>query len=228
MKCIVIGLGTYGRVLVEELSALGHEVVAADIEANNVDRVKDRCSAAFQIDAIDEQALAILPFRTVDVVIVAIGANLGASVRIVALLKKMGVNHIFARATDMVHRNILQAFNIEKILIPEEEAARTLVRQMDLGVKVDLFRIDNDYCVYKFKTPRPLIGLSVKELDFEKNYNLRIIAVKKAGKTQNILGIEHKDSSVVQVGETDFPLSAEDELVCYGKESDFRRFCRVM
>ena len=28
MKCIIIGLGTYGRVLVDELSALGHEVIA--------------------------------------------------------------------------------------------------------------------------------------------------------------------------------------------------------
>ena len=33
MKCIIIGLGTYGRVMVDELSALGHEVIAADSDA---------------------------------------------------------------------------------------------------------------------------------------------------------------------------------------------------
>ena len=91
MKCIIIGLGTYGRVMVDELSALGHEVIAADSDAGRVERVKDICDAAFQIDACDELALTVLPLKKVDVVIVAIGSNLGASVRVVALLKKLGV-----------------------------------------------------------------------------------------------------------------------------------------
>ena len=50
--------------------------------------------------------------------VVAIGQNLGASVRVVALLKKLGVQHIYARAIDYVHKNILQAFDIDKIIIP--------------------------------------------------------------------------------------------------------------
>ena len=133
MKCIIIGLGTYGRVLVDELSALGHEVIAADNDASRVERVKDMCDAAFQIEATDELALSVLPLKKVDIVIVAIGQNLGASVRVVALLKKLGVEHIYARAMDYVHKNILQAFSIDKILIPEERAARALVREMELG-----------------------------------------------------------------------------------------------
>ena len=33
MKYIIIGLGNYGHVLAEELSALGHEVIGADISS---------------------------------------------------------------------------------------------------------------------------------------------------------------------------------------------------
>ena len=66
MKCIIIGLGTYGRVMVDELSALGHEVIAADSDAGRVERVKDICDAAFQIDACDELALNVLPLKKVD------------------------------------------------------------------------------------------------------------------------------------------------------------------
>ena len=33
MKYIIIGLGNYGHVLAEEFSALGHEVIGADISA---------------------------------------------------------------------------------------------------------------------------------------------------------------------------------------------------
>jgi len=228
MKCIIIGLGTYGRVLVDELSALGHEVIAVDNDENRVERVKDLCEAAFQIEATDEQALSVLPLKKVDIVIVAIGQNLGASVRVVALLKKLGVQHIYARANDNVHKNILQAFSIERILIPEERAARSLVRQMELGVKTDLFRVDDKYCVFKFHVPEQLIGMSPNDLHFYEEFDLKIIAIKKTKKVQNFIGIEYNDSEVVNITEDSEPLEANDELVCYGKESDFRKLCRLL
>ena len=81
MKYIIIGLGNYGRVLAEELSALGHEIIGADISESRVDSIKDKVATAFVIDATDEQALSVLPLNSVDIVIVAIGENFGASVR---------------------------------------------------------------------------------------------------------------------------------------------------
>jgi len=228
MKCIIIGLGTYGRVLVDEMSALGHEVIAVDNDANRVERVKDMCDAAFQIEATEELALSVLPLKKVDVVIVAIGQNLGASVRVVALLKKLGVKHIYARANDNVHKNILQAFDIEKILIPEERAARSLVRQMELGVKTELFRVDNKHCVFKFNIPEQLIGMSPNDLHLDEKFHLKIIAIKKSNKVQNFIGIEYNDPEVVNVTNEAEPLEANDELVCYGKESDFRKLCKLL
>ena len=229
MKCIIIGLGTYGRVLADEMSALGHEVIAADSDASRVERVKDICDAAFQIDACDELALGVLPLKKVDVVIVAIGSNLGASVRVVALLKKLGVKNIYARANDYVHKSILQAFDIEKILIPEERAARSLVRQMDLGVTTELYRVDAEYCVYKFNVPEKFVGQRANDLQLYENYHLKIIAVKKKERVQNFVGIEYDAFVVANVSEgEDKPLEAGDVLVCYGKESDFRKLCRVL
>ena len=37
MKYIIIGLGNYGHVLAEELSALGHEIIGADISESRVE-----------------------------------------------------------------------------------------------------------------------------------------------------------------------------------------------
>ena len=34
MKCIIIGLGTYGKVLAVELTEFGHEVIGADSDAS--------------------------------------------------------------------------------------------------------------------------------------------------------------------------------------------------
>lgn len=47
MKYIIIGLGNYGHVLAEEFSALGHEVVGADISESRVDSIKDKDGYGF-------------------------------------------------------------------------------------------------------------------------------------------------------------------------------------
>ena len=107
MKYIVLGLGDYGRVLSEELASLGHEVIGADISESRVDAIKDKIATAFVMDVTDEMSLSVLPLNNVDVVIVAIGENFGASVRVVALLKQRKVQHIYARDIDDVHKAVL-------------------------------------------------------------------------------------------------------------------------
>ena len=72
MKYIIIGLGNYGHVLAEELSALGHEIIGADISESRVDSIKDKVATAFVIDATDEQSLSVLPLNSVDIVILPI------------------------------------------------------------------------------------------------------------------------------------------------------------
>ena len=132
MKYLIIGLGHYGATLAMELTAMGHEVVGADGNGLHVDSVKDRMAASFVLDATDEMALSVLPLKSVDAVIVAIGDNFGASVRIVSLLKKLKVKRIYARAVDEVHKGVLEAFSIDRILTPEQDAARLLAQQLEL------------------------------------------------------------------------------------------------
>ena len=160
MKYIIIGLGNYGHVLAEELSTLGHEVIGADLDEGRVDSIKDKIATAFVIDATDEQSLSVLPLNSVDMVIVAIGENFGASIRVVAMLKQKQVKHIYARAIDGVHKAVLEAFGLEKILTPEEDAARSLVQLLDFGTKMETFRVDSEYYVVKFKN---CLGISLVE-----------------------------------------------------------------
>ena len=99
---------------------------------------------------------------------------------------------------------------------------------MELGVRADLFRIDSKYCVFKFRIPERLIGLSPNDLHLYEEFHLKIIAIKKMKKVQNFIGIEYNDSEVVNVAKEDCILEADDELVCYGKESDFRTLCKLL
>ena len=228
MKYIIIGLGNYGHVLADELSVLGHEVIGADISESRVDSIKDKVATAFVIDATDELSLAVLPLNSVDIVIVAIGENFGASIRVVALLKQKKVQHIYARAIDAVHRSVLEAFNLEKILTPEEDAARSLVQLLDFGTNMEAFRVDSEYYVVKFSVPEKFIGYFVNELNLDEEFHLKLIGLKRANRIENCLGISLTEHSIVNELPENDKIQEGDELVCYGKYRDFQKFWKAL
>ena len=228
MKYIVIGLGNYGYVLADELAGIGHEVIGVDMDAQRVEPLKEKLATAFVMDATDEQALSALPLRTVDAVIVAIGENFGASVRVLALLKQLKVEHIFARANDDVHRSILQAFNIEKVLAPEADAAHNLVQIIEFGYNIETFRVDKDYVVVKFNVPDRLVGFSIPELHMQEEFNLKLMATIHAKVQKNALGISYTEREVLAELPENFVLEADDQLMIFGKYADFRRFWRAI
>lgn len=228
MKYVIIGLGNYGHVLAEELSALGHEIIGADISEGRVDSIKDKIATAFVIDATDEQSLSVLPLNSVDIVIVAIGENFGASVRVVALLKQKKVSRIYARAIDGVHKAVLEAFSLERILTPEEDAARALVQTLDFSTNIEAFRIDREYYVVKFTVPESFVGYFVNELNMEEEFHLKLIALKRADKITNCIGVSLMESHVKNELPGEEKIHEGDVLVCYGRYRDFQAFWKAI
>ena len=224
MKYLIIGLGNYGGVLAEELTVLGHEVVGVDSEELQAERYKDKVATTYVLDATDEMALSVLPLNGVDIVIVAIGENFGASVRIVSLLKKRNVKHIYARAVDEVHKAVLDAFSLDRILTPEKDAARLLVQLMELDAEVEHFSIDENNYVFKFSVPAKLIGYKINELSIEQEFGIRIISVIMGKQISNILGISKVEKVSTMTFPEDYALGQNDGLVCYGQYSDFIKF----
>lgn len=228
MKYIIIGLGNYGSVLAEELTELGHEVIGVDSDALRVEQLKDKVTTSFVMDATDEQAIAVLPLHTVDVVIVTVGENFGASVRVVALLKKNKVKHIYARAVDDIHKSILEAFELDKILTPEQEAARSLVRRLELNAFVESFRIDTEHYIFKFGIPSKLVGVKLNELKLEQSFGITVISLIKGKTVINNLGLSILKCQVPDTFDLEMELAADDKLVCYGLYKDFVRFWKSL
>ena len=228
MKYIIIGLGNYGGVLAEELSMLGNEVIGVDMNSHHVELLKDKIAASFIMDATEEEALSALPLREVDVVIVAIGENLGAFVRTIAILKKMGVKRIMARAVDEVHKMILEAFGLDRILTPEKEAARILVRLLDLQVNVESFPVTETHYVAKFRLPVCFVGMQLKDLTFEKEFDLKIISLVRGKKVVNAIGVSVMEHRVANEFTENMILDENDELVCYGSYKDFMEFWKAI
>ncbi len=216
MRYLIIGLGIYGSNLALDLTAQGHEVIGADISRTNIDSIKDYITTAYVLDTTEEASLGVLPIRNVDLVIVAIGENFGASVKTVALLKKAGVKHIYARAIDPLHKSILESFNVDRILQPEQKAAEDLTHEMALGTDVETLKVNDDNHILKFKAPQFFVGLGYSSIDFAQQYGLRLVAISRPVEKTNILGIKSMQPQLLDISEPDVAVEADDVWVVFG------------
>lgn len=223
MRYLIIGLGIYGSNLARNLTDMGHEVIGADNSPSIVDATKDEIATAYIIDSTDETALSALPLNGVDLVIVAIGENFGANIKTVALLKKFGVKHIYARAADPLHRSILEGMNIDRILTPEQRAARDLSLEMALGHRASVMQVDSESYVICFEIPAIFLGLSYPELESEKEFGLKLISASRPVRSRNMLGITVDTHNPLDISDPQSTVSEGDIIVCYGTRRAFSR-----
>lgn len=226
MRYLIIGLGIYGSNLARDLTAMGHEIIGVDNRRQNIDALKDYISATYLIDSTDEGALALLPLNNVDLAIVAIGENFGASIKTVALLKKLGVRHIYARAIDKLHLSILESFELDRIVTPEQRAAADLSHEMSLGTHVQTLRIDHDHYVMRFAAPKLFVGLLYSDLKLETAYHLRLIAATRPVRRANIMGIAHDEDERLDISAPGTEVREGDVLVCMGSKRAFASLYR--
>lgn len=233
MRYLIIGLGIYGTNLAKDLTDLGHEVIGADINSHRVDAIKDYIATAYIIDSTEEAAISVLPLKNVDLVVVAIGENFGASIKTVAILKKMGVSKIFARAIDSLHRAILEGLHVQRILNPEQYAAFALSNEMQLGSSVEILHIDHDTSVMRFEAPSLFHSRPYSRIDTKALFGLRLIAASRPGSVTNLLGIsathylplDISDSTAdsTSAGSTSAELVAPgDVFTCIGSADAYR------
>ena len=99
---------------------------------------------------------------------------------------------------------------------------------MEFGYDIETFRVDKDYVVVKFNVPEKIVGYSVPQLHLADDFGLKLMATIRGKVEKNALGINFTERNVLQEVPEDFALQADDQLVIFGKYTDFRRFWRAI
>ena len=228
MKIVVIGLGNYGSAISKKLAEYGHEVIGVDNDNQKVEALKEKITYAITLDCSDETLLSSLPVQEADLVLVTIGEDIGSSLLITALLKKMNVKNIVSRATSPIHHIILEAVGVKKILNPEAESAERFATKVNFKNVVDILNLSENYIVMETMVPQKYIGRKISEIDFRKKFKINIITIK-----QGVLHPEHYDSvhegEIVGVISSDYEFQKNDLLILFGLISDIKKWTnRVM
>lgn len=179
---IVIGLGKFGTEAAKRLCEYGCEVLAIDRNPELVQPVSNLVTQAVVGDARDKEVLRALGAKDFACAIVAIGDNLADSVLATMNLKELGVPYIVCKASDETHRQVLLKLGADRVVIPEQEHAHRLAKNLSSPNVLDYIELSEEYGIIEIPAPKNWQGKSLKELNVRAKLGVNIIAVEKAGK----------------------------------------------
>ncbi len=223
MKCIIIGLGNFGIALAQRLTAMGYEVIGVDKDMDKVNGYKNSIKNTICLDLNNQQAARNLPLKDADLSIVTLGKDIGASILTVAILKQNGANRIIARAISDLHKTVLEAMGISEIVQLEKEYAEFFATKTELPSSIYSYQITSDYFIYELKLPSPFIGRKLTDIQLEKDFNLKLIAIKHYARDEEkgYLRME-----LIETPDENFIVSTNDIFILFGKRSRFRSLAR--
>ncbi|MCH6199642.1 TrkA family potassium uptake protein [Aquiflexum sp. LQ15W] len=222
MKYIIVSLGNFGAYLATRLTNLGHEVIGIDTRESKIELLKDSITHVIMMDASDAQALKTLPYKDVDVVIVAIGEDFGASIMVTALFKQLKVKRLISRSINKVHETVINAIGVDEIIHPEEDSAERMAKKLQMKDVLDSLDVSEDYNIIEVKTPARYVGLTIAETEIRQNYNINILTIIKMEEKANIFGNKTLVKKVQGVLTANTKIEEGDILLLFGHIKDLR------
>ena len=175
---LVIGLGRFGAAVAQELSALGQEVLALDIDAENVQHIADQVTQAIQGDAQDEAVLRSVGARNFDCCVVAVGADMEASILITVMLKEMGAKYIVAKAMTPIHARVLERVGADRVVLPEIDMGQRLAQRLARTNVVDYIGVSDEFSIVEIHPPRSWVGNSLGKLGVRAKHQINGLAIR--------------------------------------------------
>ncbi len=178
----VFGLGRYGRAVAEELVKSGAEVLAVDVDQNNVNSAIETLPVCKCADITEPETIKRLDIANVDVVVVAMASNLEASVLAVALCKEVGVKTVIAKCATEMHQKILKSVGADQVTFPEKESGTRLAKNLITSGFSEMMELSDEVSMVELDVKDEWVGKTLMELSLRKKYSINVVAVKNGEK----------------------------------------------
>ena len=181
--------------------------------------MKDKVTQSMIIDATDEESLKNLPLEDIDVAIIAIGEQIEASILTTALLKKMGIPYIIARAITDIHAQVLKQVGASEVINIEIDEGRRLAQRLIAPDVLERIPISKNQTLAEIVIPKELVGKTLLSLNLRKKLNINVISVKRTFTDIDNLGNPVKEEKII-TPQPDQVLEDKDILVIIGSDAD--------
>lgn len=177
----IFGLGRYGVAVARELIKNGADVLAVDINEENINDIVSEIPLCKCADVTDINVLNKLGIANFDVVIIAMASNLEASVMATTLCKELGVEKVIVKCSSEMHQKILKKIGADEVIFPENESGTRLAKNLLSGGFIDMVELSDEIAVINIDVIDDWIGKTLMDLNLRKKYGINIIAINENG-----------------------------------------------
>ena len=205
----IIGAGRFGMSLAESLANAGTEVILIDRNRPAMQNASE-FATALQGDATQPHVLEEAGFNECDVVIVAIGSNMEASIMATANCKELGVPSVVAKATSELHGKILRKIGADSVVYPDRDSAHRLARAIANHSVVDFLEVSEGYSIAEIDVPDGVRGQTLAEADLRKKSGVTVLCIRRAGE-------DPKKPRKIVIPQASDTLEPDDKLIVFGE-----------
>ncbi|MBO8170290.1 MAG: TrkA family potassium uptake protein [Bacillaceae bacterium] len=204
----VIGLGRFGSSVARTLYEQGYDVMAIDSSEERIEDNINHVTHAVQADTTDEAALKELGIRNFDVVVVAIGQDIQASILTTLVLKELGVKNIVVKAQNERHGQVLYRVGANRVVFPERDMGVRVAHNLISPNVLDFIELAEDYSVAEVMATEKMIGKSLMDLNIRARYGANVVAIKSGEK----INIAPKAEDIIKKGDLLVLIGHNDDL----------------
>ena len=197
----IIGAGRFGMSLAESLSNAGAEVLLIDRNRPAMQQANE-FSTAVQGDATQPHVLEEAGFGECDVVVVAIGSNIEASMMATANCKELGVPNVVSKATSELHGKILRRIGADSVVYPDRDSAH--------HDAVDFLEVSEGYSIAEVDVPEEIRGKTLAESDFRRKTGITVLCIRRAS-------TDPKKPRKMIIPQASDIVESEDRLIVFGE-----------
>lgn len=175
----VIGLGRFGSSICEELCTAGVEVLAVDVNEERVKSISAIATNAIVANCANEDTVKELKLTDYDMVMVAIGSDVNASILTTLVIKELGVKNLWVKANDRFHAKILHKIGADNVILPERDMGIRVARKMLDRRVFDFHDIGSGLAISEFVIALKNMGKALGDLSLCKDPEMKVLAIKR-------------------------------------------------
>lgn len=216
-RIFILGGGRFGVHLASRLSEFGCEVTIGDSDPDRVQDLSDDGFNAVELEADDVRALKAAGVATADVVVVAIGENMQASILATLAMKEFKAPRLVCRADDVRHAQVLARLGADLVVLPSRDTAYRLAERLVLSSFKERFPIAGDYQMAHVRCGNSLAGKSIQDADLPRRYHVTAALVNRPDPDGQLQPVDADPDLVLSEADVLMVVGARDRLDAFEK-----------
>ena len=179
---VVVGLGRFGRSIIDELLRTGTEVLAIDRDLSLVQRASSHIPNVIAADATDEQSLRQAGAADFHRAVIAIGNDQEASILATSVCVDLGIPDIWAKAQNPQHARILERIGAHHVVQPEHDMGERTAHLLR-GRLTEYIEVAPGWVLARANVSKYFVGMTLRTSNIRGKHGVTVVGIRKAGST---------------------------------------------